>query len=217
MGQFPNLTYVVRQRVTVPRHLERYERWMNEEQIPLLSSRIPELAGVRRYREEKEELVFLTFYDFRPDVSWTPSTRAATRQIREAWYAFAPDMRDFSGRLYSRIWSDGEGPRGAAPHPIIVEYLTLLAHKEDEWNRWSEQLWVRELRDLPIADVQRYWALEGDPRFYLQIQEFEDEPTMRRKIKESEPATRPDYWSGWAEWMPYVENLGRYVFHPIVD
>lgn len=215
MLKHPTLTYVVRQRVTVARHLERYADWLFNQQIPALHDAIPELGGVRHYKEEKDDLIRLTFYDFREGTAWTPATREATKKIREAWHGFAPDMRDFSGQPYALIWDGGPGTKGPSDHPLIVERLTLVPEKEDEWNRWSEQMWADELRDLTIAHVQRYWALTGDPRFYLQIQEFEDDETMRAKIKSSEPKTRPQYWDGWASWMPYVENLGRYVFLPV--
>jgi hypothetical protein len=217
MSKPPSLTYVVRQRITVARHLERYADWMKNEQVPALRRSVPELAGVRHYKEEKDELIRLTFFDLAEGTRWTPATRQAARRIRESWGGFAPDMRDFSGALYSLIWQGGNGTSGAADHPLIVERLTVVPEKEEEWNRWSETMWSDELRDLPIASVTRYWALEGDPRFYLQIQEFEDDETMRRKIKGSEPKTRPQYWDGWAKWMPHIENLGRYVFLPVTS
>jgi hypothetical protein len=215
MSKPASLTYVVRQRVTVPRHLERFSGWLFGDQIPALGKAIPELASVRHYKEEKDELVRLTFYDFKEGTVWTPALHSATRKIREAWFAFGPDMRDFSGSPYSLIWHGGPGPTGGDDQPLIVERLSVLPEKEAEWNTWSEQMWKDEIRDLEYAGVQRYWALEGDPRFYIQIQEFKDDETMRRKIKASEPKTRPQYWEGWAKWMPYVENLSRYVFVPI--
>ena len=215
MSKAAALTYVVRQRVTVSRHIDRFSGWLFGDQIPALQKEIPELARVRHYKEEKDELVRVTFYDFQEGTAWTPAIRAATRSIREAWGAFAPDLRDFSGQPYALIWQRGSGPTGGPDQPLIVERLSIVPEKEDEWNAWSERMWTDELRDLEIAAVQRYWALTGDPRYYIQIQEFKDDPTMRGKIKASEPKTRPGYWEGWAKWMPYVENLGRYVFLPV--
>jgi len=211
----PPLTYVVRQRITVARHVERYSDWLAKDHIPALRKAIPELAGVRHYREEKDDLIRLTFYDFNDATRWAPATREATRRIREGWHAFAADMRDLSAQPYALIWSAGKRSSNDGARPLIVERLTLVPEKEDEWNRWSERMWTEELRDVPLAGVERYWALTGDPRFYLQIQVFEDDATMREKIKASEPKTRPQYWDGWASWMPYVENLGRYVFVPV--
>jgi hypothetical protein len=215
MSKHPSLTYVVRQRVTVARHLDRFADWMKTQQLPALRKDVPELAGVRHYKEEKDELVRLTFFDLAEDTRWTPSTRDVGRRIRDSWSGFAPDMRDFSGQLFSLISTQGPGTKTDADHPLIVERLSVVADKETEWNQWSERMWAEEIRDVPIASVARYWALEGEPRFYLQIQEFEDDPTMRTKIKSSEPNTRPQYWGGWAKFMPYVENLGRYVFLPV--
>ena len=211
----PQITYVVRHRITVARHLERYSAWLSGEQIPALRKSLPEIGGVRHYKEEKDELVRLTFYDLAEGCTWTPSTRAVTQRIREAWYAFGPDMRDFSAQPFGLIWSGGSRASSDGPRPLIVERLTVVPEKEDAWNAWSEKLWQDELRDLPLAGVERYWALTGDPRFYLQVQVFEDDQGMRDKIKASEPKTRPQYWEGWASWMPYVGDLGRYVFIPV--
>src|SRR5689334_13524262 len=183
----PQLTYVVRQRITVARHVDRYGAWLRDEQIPALRKAIPELAAVRHYKEEKDDLIRLTFYDFAEPARWTPSTREATRRIREAWYAFAPDMRDLSAQPFGLIWSSGKRASNDGARPLIIERLTVLPEKENEWNAWSERMWQEELRDVPLGGVERYWALTGDPRFYLQVQVFEDDAQMREKIKASEP------------------------------
>lgn len=211
----PALTYVVRQRITVPRHVDRFGAWLGGQQIPKLRSDIADLASVRHYKEEKDELVRMTFYDFRDGTAWAPSSRDAMRKIREAWHEFAPDMRDFSAAPYALIWRGGDGPKGQGDHPLIVERFSVVPEKEPEFDQWSERMWSKELSDLEIAAVERYWTLVGDPRFYLQIQVFEDDAAMRRKIKTSEPKSRPEYWNAWASWMPHVENLGRYVFLPV--
>src|SRR6266542_639292 len=208
-------TYVVRHQMR-PANDAKYRAWLQGENARSCSE-IPELAGVRQYHWEKSDdlyLYFLLFYDFRDGTRWGPELEKTTRRIRESWRGFV-DIRDFSAMPFEEIWRGGNGTKTAAPHPLIVERLTLEPDKEAAWNRWNdEELWPGELRDLQIAAVRRYRALVGDPRFYITVQVFEDQATMRQKILDSEPGPRPQYWADWKRWMPYCENMTRLVYEP---
>lgn len=196
---------------------ERYREWLVA-QNARLRSEIPEVLRVRQYHWQKSDdlyLHFLVLYDFREGTRWESRSEAHARKIRESWHGFAAELRGFTAMPYEEIWRGGAGVRSDAPHPLIVEHLRLVTEHEAAWDRWSQdELWPRELRDMAIAAVYRYRALVGDPRYYVQVQEFEDEATMRRKVHESEPKLRPRYWEEWARWMPYVEDLTRLVYEP---
>lgn len=216
MSEWADLVCVVRHHLR-PAREERYRKWLVEH-IEHLSAEMSDLAGVRQFHWEKSDelyLYFLVFYHFRGDTQGGAALIERARRIREAWRPQAASIRGFTALPFVRIWHGGSGTRTEGPHPLIVERLGVVPEQEEAWNRWSEDvLWPGELRDLPIAAVHRYRALVGEPRYYLQIQEFEDSPTMWRKVVDSEPGPRPGYWSSWAEWMPYLEDFERLVYEP---
>lgn len=210
------VSYVVRHHITHPRHLERYFSWMKDEQEPALRVALPDLAVVRHYRAEKEDKYFVHFYEFREGVAWGPSLERGWAAIRESWYPFSPDLRDFSGIPFAEIWRGGEGLRTSGPHPLTLERLSVVSSKEAAWNAWCEgELWPGYIHDLGVPVVRRRRALTGDPRFYLQGWELEDVEAMRANVERNEPAKRPKFWNGWAAWMPYIENLTRWIFFPV--
>jgi hypothetical protein len=220
------VSYVVRQRVTHPRHKERFDTWFAGKSKELRAA-IPELDGVRRYHFEKDELFFYTFYDFKEDARFDDGLRGSLRTIREAWREFGPDMREFTAVPYEEIWSRTAEGRTSEPatHPLTIERLSFgeSAEQERRWNEWNENTMLPDqLGRLPLASITRYRALTGDPRYYLQVQEYLDEASMRDSIAKAEKpgttfgVTSPSkFWAGWAGFMPHVDDLTRWIVLPV--
>jgi hypothetical protein len=223
-GIVGKVSFVVRQRVTHPRHRERFEKFMSD-QAAALKVEIKELEAIRRYHFEKEELFFYTFYDFRPEAKWRPELQRRTERIREAWREFGPDMREFTAVPYEEIWrKDVEGAGdGAGRRPITIERLVIAPAQEKAWNEWAEnELLPDQLSRLPLTGVRRYRALTGEPTYYLQTHEYRDAESMHESIAKAEKpgttfgATSPSkFWAGWAKFMPYVDDLTRWIILPV--
>jgi hypothetical protein len=218
------VSVVVRQRVTHPRHRERFEKFMSDQERAL-KSEIAELEAVRRYNFEKEELFFYTFYDFKPAAKWSDELRRRTARIRDAWREFGPDMREFTAVPYEEIWRRAApgAPADGALRPITIERLVIAPEKEKEWNDWAEKdMLPDQLSRLPLASITRYRALTGDPRYYIQSHEYLDAQQMKDSIAKAEkPGTTygagssSKFWSGWASFMPYVDDLTRWIINPV--
>ncbi len=219
------VSFVVRQRVTHVRHRERFETFMTD-QARALKAAIPELEGIRRYNFEKEELFFYTFYDFTPGAAWDGGLRERTARIRDAWREFGPDMREYTAVPYEEIWRRAATgvPVDGAARPITIERLVIAPEKEREWNEWAErEILPDQLERLPLASITRYRALAGDPHYYIQCHEYLDAQRMKESIAKAEKpgttygtASQSKFWAGWARFMPYVDDLTRWIINPVV-
>lgn len=219
------ISIVVRQRVTHPRHLERFNGWYAERTAAV--GRALPLAGVRRYSFEKDALFFYTFYDLRPGAKPGGELDAAVREVRDAWSGFGPDMRELTAVPYARTWERTGPDSDLASHPITIERLAFPAQyaaQEREWERWLEDdMLPDQMVRLPLASISRWRALAGEPRYWIHLHEYLDERRMRDSIANAEkPGTVTNFgsgspskfWAGWAKYMPYVDDLTRWIILP---
>lgn len=209
----PGHLIMARHHITNPRHLPRFQEWAYNEHLPAWQDEHRD-AVVQQYVSEKyKPLYYLTLYELAggPSVDELVETR---RALRSAWGPECKNMRDFTIEAYEPVWWSGRPPNGSQFHPTIMSRYSVEADRETAFDQWVRAVDAAYLADLPVANIRHYRAVDGDPRFQLLIQEFDDDSAMRSTIEANEPAQRPQYWDGWAEWMPCVNSLTRLVFNP---
>lgn len=172
---------------------ETFDRWYEEEHLPLMLERDGWLRA-HRYRCVEGEPQWLTMFEL--DISGAQLADGITASpLRNE--LVGRRIRNYHARTY-RLVHSANADEEAPPLVNVISTDVVRGH-EDAFNRWYNDVHVPEILACPgWRSARRYRSVDGDPRF-LAVYELEDEVR---------PFTSREYEAavGWDDQVEYLRG-----------